>query len=494
MFAIVNELVSRAADAGLLLCHWKSNIRLPMSVTGKTDLDFFVLPEHEAEVRNLLHDINFVSFRSPIWSRYDGVTDWLGLDVETGSLLHVHLHTRLLTGTKSVKEQDLPWSGILISALVKDIATNVLIPPRGFEFHQLLARESVKFCGLRGLLLRICRGVALRSDEREELRWLEAQCLMGEIDYWGERLWGDKRWQRLQALLVRLDHDKSKFQRVAFEINKSLAPWRKGTFVVNGLRFIAMRLLLFVSVRLRGVVPQKRLNMTRAPIIAFIGSDGSGKSTIVADTQNWLGWKAEAVSVYLGSKKGWYQSLRRSVAVALRQRKLEVVVNVRSGNESELPPFLKALQGVLFAFVRLQQQRRAWSAACRGTIVLADRWPQAEHPGLCDGPSTYPSFSPSWLSRILQKYESKLIKKQSIIKPDLIIKLKVPLAVALARKPDHPAGVISQKINIIQSLKFDGVEVIEVDSAQPLDDVRRIVRQQLWTKLHEFTKKTNAIY
>jgi hypothetical protein len=128
--------------------------------------------------------------------------------------------------------------------------------------------------------------------------------------------------------------------------------------------------------------------------------------------------------------------------------------------------------------------------AQRGTIVLADRWPQAEIQGLCDGPSASPVHNFGWLSNILRRYELRLIKQQSSIRPDLIIKLIVPLDIALQRKSDHPAEILSRKIDAIQKLTFGGVEVVEVDSVQPLQEVVRSVRCHLWTTLRRVAEET----
>jgi thymidylate kinase len=485
---LVSRLVERASRQGLALCHWKSNIRLPLSVVGKTDLDLSIPPEQEAELCVILNVLGFVPFRSPIWSRYPGVSDWLGLDIGTGSLLHVHLHTRLLTGTSSVKEQDLPWLEMLNSELITDKATGIFIPPRGFEFHQLLARESVKSLGIRGLLMRLSRRSVPGVDEVEELRWLQAESAPEEIEYWGEKLWGTRRWQRMRFLIPEMGKEIDAFRHIAAEINRALVPWRRGSVISNGLRFVALRLAGSLvarwSLAMRGHPPRKRVIGQRAPIVAFVGCDGAGKSTVVADTQKWLSWKADAVTLYLGSKKGLCLRVYRALVQLRRGHKSG---GKHSKNEKEFiqPTFLRALRGVINARVRLKQQRHAKSMAHAGVIVLTDRWPQGEIQGMCDGPSVSSAHKSGWLFNALRRYELKLIKQQSGIRPDLIIKLIVPIDIALQRKPDHSAEMLFGKIDTIRKLSFDGVRVIEVDSTQSLQEVVRSVRGHVWTILRK---------
>ena len=46
-------------------CHWKSNIRLEQSLSGKTDLDILVHPEHIDIFQLKLKKCKFVEFKTP---------------------------------------------------------------------------------------------------------------------------------------------------------------------------------------------------------------------------------------------------------------------------------------------------------------------------------------------------------------------------------------------------------------------------------------------
>lgn len=84
MLDIISSIVEAAKKNNVFFCHWKSNQRLHKSVMGETDLDIWVTPEHELAFCEVLTKHGFVQFESRSWSRYKGVTDWMGVDKRTG--------------------------------------------------------------------------------------------------------------------------------------------------------------------------------------------------------------------------------------------------------------------------------------------------------------------------------------------------------------------------------------------------------------------------
>ena len=495
---LVSRLVERASGQGLALCHWKSNIRLPLSVIGRTDLDLSIPPAQEPLLHKILLDLGFLPFRTPAWAYYVGVSDWLGLDSDSGTLLHVHLHTRLLTGAKSVKEQDLPWLDLMNTSLRQDAQTAVPIPAAAFEYHLLYTREAIKSRSLRGFLMRLRGRPSLDVATVEELQWLWGLVEPDEIDVWGERLWGHERWLNIRssAQYPQICHDED-FCLLAKAVGTMLAPWRKGNAVSNSMRFLGMRFWQMAAERWEqtflGTRPKKRLLSQRGPIIAFVGSDGAGKSTVTSDTERWLGWKADVAVLYFGSNHGWYRHLRILRAL-FKSRSSRCPNTPPTHRRVDHPAWLLALLGVFLARKRLRQQRRAIRMAQRGTIVLADRWPQFEVCGLCDGPALPVGKPGGWLVGMLQRYERRLFQRMAMLSPDLVIKLNVPLEVAMQRKLDHSPEMLARKIEIVRELSFAGAPMIEVDAAQPLNEVNRIVRVHLWEALRRVWKAGYAVY
>lgn len=495
---IVDRLSREVKTNGLKLCHWKSNQRLALSVEGKTDLDMSIPSDQETEFRLILSRLGFVEFLSRPWNRYVGVSDWLGMDSATGTMLHLHLHTRLLTGLKAVKEQDLPWLEMMNESIYLDPATDIYIPQRAFEAHLLLTREAIKSLNIRGRLISLHDRVPVSNETRNEMSWLLDQCSPDELNGWGERLWGAERWARMQPFFFNKNlWEERTFLQLRKEIAASLCSHRFGNFVSNSAKFILMRALSYVhSIRARliGTTPSgKHMVASRAPIIAVVGSDGAGKSTVITDLRRWLSWKADVCSIYFGTNHRWFRTLRSLLLPLTGKKKISGDAEKNRCPEpstrSTFPAWLQPFKWVIMARVRLHMLRKTQILSKQGTIVLGDRYPQSEVFGIFDGPSQPNASGLGFLGKWLQQYEHYCYKCMSKIHPDLIIKLVVPLDVALARKPDHSPELIAEKINLTRSLKFGGVTTVEVDASLPIDTVLLEVRNHVWDVVSRMAKE-----
>ena len=112
-------------------CHWKSNEHLIEGLQGTTDLDVFVLPEDRSLAEKKLKQCKYIKFTPQDSSRYPMVDEWIGFDESTGKLVHVHLHYRIITGTKFCKEYVFPMDKMMIDYRILDPETNVFIAAGG---------------------------------------------------------------------------------------------------------------------------------------------------------------------------------------------------------------------------------------------------------------------------------------------------------------------------------------------------------------------------
>jgi thymidylate kinase len=492
--------VARAAHMeGLSLCHWKSNQRLLQSVEGKSDLDFSIPPSEEAALKRLLRSFGFVEFRSRLWQRYPGVTDWLGLDQATGAMLHVHLHNRLLTGAKAVKEQDLPWLELMNAGLQQDSETGLWVPSRAFEAQLFFTREAIKSRNLRGRLLGLRRRLCVSEAARAEMTWLLSQCSQRDLDDWGRKLWGDDRWSRMSPdFRNERIWQTTTFEKLRHEVASALSEHRHGNALKHGITFLTMRLIKRIhglEARLVGTTGSgKHIVGRRAPIIALVGSDGAGKSTVASDLIKWLSWKADVAPIYFGTNHAWFRALR---SVVYRIRPSGKPPSHRRGTEPKASSFPLGLQAFKWAFMsrlRLHLLHKAQRLAKNGTIVVADRYPQTEVFGTYDGPSRLGISKLGILGRALQRYEHRNFAKMEHIRPDLVIKLVAPLDMALARKPDHDPTSIARKIDLTRQITFEGASVVEVDASLPLAAVVMEVRRHVWTAMRSAAEVGDAIH
>ena len=152
------------------------------------------------------------------------------------------------------------------------------------------------------------------------------------------------------------------------------------------------------------------------------------------------------------------------------------------GKISDRPPgrlytTLLSIWATVAAIEKRIKLSSAHRGARRGLIVVTDRYPQNEIAGFNEGP-LMPRLTgvPRWL----QRFESRAYSLAQRLPPDLVIKLIVPPEVCARREPDMDQAVIMQRIAAIPRLTFSGARVVSIDAQQPLAEVIRAVRKEVW--------------
>ena len=97
------ELFDEFNKNNIKYCHWKSNEHLVEGLLGDTDLDVLISKNNKQIAEEILKKCLYMKCKSQYGSRYPGVDDWIGEDIETGKLIHVHLHYHIITGHKGMK-------------------------------------------------------------------------------------------------------------------------------------------------------------------------------------------------------------------------------------------------------------------------------------------------------------------------------------------------------------------------------------------------------
>ncbi len=212
-----------------------------------------------------------------------------------------------------------------------------------------------------------------------------------------------------------------------------------------------------------------------APLVAVVGCDGSGKSTLVADLLATLASERRVASAYLGLGSGAMgERIRRwpLIGPALERRLASKGRQTRDPGE-RIPGLGTALVVYALSLGRRRRFDRMMALRRRGVTVLTDRYPQVEVPGFYDGPglSAASAGSPA-VARIAAR-ERRLYEDMARHRPDLVIRLDVDAATASARKPDHDLALIERKVAVTPLLAFGGAPIVDLDAGQPYAAVRR---------------------
>lgn len=127
---------------------------------------------------------------------------------------------------------------------------------------------------------------------------------------------------------------------------------------------------------------------SRGKLIAIVGADGSGKSSLTTDITRQLSKDYPVQRIYLGLGSGDLGRRIGNLPVIgpWLETRLTRKAKTTHAKGEKVPGFLTALVAYLFSVKRFVAFSRMIRTLRTGTSVITDRFPQVEIPGSCDGP------------------------------------------------------------------------------------------------------------
>ncbi|AUW40081.1 hypothetical protein AL485_21255 [Serratia liquefaciens] len=209
-------------------------------------------------------------------------------------------------------------------------------------------------------------------------------------------------------------------------------------------------------------------------LIAVVGSDGTGKSTLTADLVKNLQKYRATERRYLGLISGEDgDKIKRLPVIGVWLERRLAAKSDKTQRMSNKPPALwAALIMYGFSVWRAANLRKVQRLAESGVLVISDRFPQAEISGFYyDGPGIGVERAKGWLMTRLAAREKRLYQSMALCRPELIIRLDIDVDTAFSRKPDHSYEELKDKISAMVRLQYNGSRIIELDAKAPYDEV-----------------------
>lgn len=472
---ICEEFFDRLNRDGIRYCHWKSNIRLRKSLSGKTDLDILVHREDQNRFEKALESFQFKLILSPPEKQYPGLEDYLGFDNDTGRLVHLHVHYNLILGQRYIKNHHLPIEEMVLENLIS--RDNVRIPCPELELILLIIRAHMKL-DVVSLLKQAVKDLIgtpytpfpahieeelddlIRASDGERLKVLLRQSGLPLPEDLFTRFIARYAARKLHVLAIIGD---------SCRIFSALKGFRRRTAVARYLAY-AYRALWDLPGMSRFRPVSKKTLPGKGKVFALVGADGSGKSTLIEDLDRWLSWKLTVRRYYYGIPKHKAIEIVSRLAHGFRKLKLERPAAV--------------LETGLWLFIARQRymlSRRARRDAAHGEIVISDRFPLKSFHHMAepmDGPRLKQQDgrrgSP-WSDREGRYYDR-------ILSPDRIFVLKVALEEVRRRKRDLDIETHRTKVEAVNAIGEDTL-IRTIDANRPYYDVQLQVKRLIWEDL-----------
>ncbi|WP_222262163.1 hypothetical protein [Modestobacter marinus] len=481
---LVVDLCSRLRAAGVSYCHWKSNDVLHLSASGVNDLDLLVDRRDLQTFLGVLVGAGFKQAQPKPRRRVPGVLHYYGFDAASGKLVHVDAQAHLVLGDDTTKNVRVPMERAYLASCTEGPLFPVPAPE--FELAVLVLRLALK----HGTWDAAAFGLAsLAPGERRELHHLQAavdedrlrEVVEIHLPQIGWRDWsahhrallGDASLARRLRTGRRVVAGVTGLMRRPAAADTALRCWRR---VEWGTRHYVL-----------GQRNTKRLT-AGGSLIAVVGGDGAGKSTMVTGLSGWLNGPLDTRVVHLGKPpRGPANLVVKGSIVAARRAGLirDWLPNYPASEalSEHVPGRTWLLWQLVTAADRRRQHRRARAAAARGDLVVCDRFPLPQVT-LMDGSRTrwVPLERLSPLDRWLVAAEQRCYA--AMADPDLLVVLRVDPDTAVARKQGvDPAEFVRPRSAEVFAADWSGTRAAVLDASRPAEVVLAEARALVWANL-----------
>lgn len=476
MLEISKILFSQWNDSKICYCHWKSNEHLESGLNGATDLDVLLSIGNKDMGEEILRQLDFLKCKSQYGSRYPDVDDWIGFDQETGNLIHVHLHYKLVTGHKGMKEYTLPWNDLALKTRMLNKEYGVYTMDSSLEIVTLYTRIALKV-SIRNIVKKFLGSYKLDENSKREIGWLKHRCDWDKVEKYVEAYYGNYA-QQVIGIMKSDEFDTPsifKLRKIAEKnfrhVNRVGDMYRIYEFYYDIYPFVK-----FLKNKTNGYVISRKTPLKgKGLTVAFLGQDGAGKTTVTNDLLKWWRWKLDVRYTYLGSGDNYF-SWRKKLLRILPNNILFKIPRAWLG----FTKYTKLANDVL-KYIKIGEEY-----ASKGGLQIFDRYPQVEYEGLNDGPKLsklYMNKLPGFLRPLLSHYikkEEKTLAEAAAHHPNVVFKLILAPEESIRRKPQENLEAVTKKHEIIKSLKFDGSDVYTIDATMPYDEEIVMIKNIIW--------------
>lgn len=472
------ELFESWNDNGVIYCHWKSNEHLLEGLAGETDLDILCDIQQKRLCREILINKNYIRLKPQFGSRYPDVEDWVSCDEDTGKMIHIHLHFQMITGHQGLKEYLLPWTELALNTRILNPYYHVYTIEPALELMILFSRIGLKATNSK-IYMAKKKCFKLPYEDYKEIRYLLEKADFAELKQLVERYFPKSSADMCQVLESD-EYDGNWYVKLYNCCIRDLEKYSRLSVLPKQIcrlfYYLLIRMRFYINRHIKEIfILKKSLGHKRGVVIAFIGQDGAGKSTISEEVKAWLEWKLDVRKYYLGSGDHYY-SLQKSLSYLFKCGKFDLL-------------------GKAFSILDLKNLSRhvrkstikAFAYSEKGGIAVFDRYPQLMVYGINDGPKIRKALANKkmscLLSEILYHYaitEEANYKKAIEIEPDLVIKLILPPEVSVQRKPEESLESVTIKNNIIKRMRFKNSKVITIDATMDYSEELRIIHNEIW--------------
>lgn len=484
----IRRLIEELKTNGVRYSHWKSNSSLSQVLLGQTDADLLIHRKDADSFRVIMSRLGFRPAVLPSGESFPSLEHYFALDEEAGILVHVHAYYRVITGESLAKNFHFPVEEMLLQNVREE--SSIRLPIKSVDLIVFTLRMMMKHTSLVELIM-LARDW---THVKREIKWLlEAASVQEAVELAGRWLpaLNTKLFSECVAALT-LPEPLPRRIVLGIRLRSALGGYsrhsRLQAWWIGMRKFASMAFRRLVRSRM-GMMPQ-----SGGTVIAFVGPEATGKSTLLAEVSRWLGEHFTVDHIHAGKPRSTLLTVLPNLLIptlrymlpTYRSSRIETK-DVAGDQPREVYPLIFALRSVFLAFDRRALLCRAFARAANGSIILCDRYPS-----LSTGAPDSPQLDQASIPRnrypvryLLAKIEKRLYEE--IPPPDLVVSLHVPVQIALMRNKtrgkEEPEEYVRLRHLQSSGLDFGATPVCRINTDQPLERTVLEVKKAIWDAL-----------
>ncbi len=487
MLKTIREMLNAFDENNIVYCHWKSNEHLVEALSGDTDLDVLFLPEQRSLLEHVLSGLGLKRFRDVPLMQYNAIEDYIGFDVETAKIWHLHTHYRMTFGEKHLKGYTTNWQKEILDRRRYD-ESGIYCSSIEDEYYLLLVRIAMK-------LRKRDFGKKLGTDDCIELSWLKERADCARVVDIANDFLGKACASEIENLLGRNLKTKKQFRKLHKLSSKAMKSFTGYSLLGSTIMRTKRELFWLIGGLKRRLgwsinQPFRRISPSGGSVIAFLGCDGAGKSTTLAYVKKEFKKKLDVKAEYFGSGDGSSSLLRIPMKLVAKKiggkgighsvdKELDLNQMQKISIKSQIYSLAKVVWALTLAREKEHKLKKITKARNEGILVLLDRYPQVEVVGYGDGPLLNRYINDKSIYGMIARYERKVYEHAYTNVPDLFIKLMVPTDVAIRRKPEMTVEEIENKKAAVKAIYSD-YRCVEIDTSRAMEVSFGEVMNEIW--------------
>ncbi|MEE9409161.1 MAG: hypothetical protein V3V28_13925 [Polaribacter sp.] len=479
---MISTFLKTLESSNIKYVHWKSNTNIEQALGGVDDLDILVDPADQNKLEIVFNDLMFLRAFSTKDKWQDGITHYIGLDIPSKKLVHVHLHYKLSLGYDYDKCFKLP----IVEKYIKNSVNyknNVFLPSYENEYCILIIRLVLKNALTPFLLMLPHRQINLfkyakslgviQGGGYREFIDLRSKIDSGKIVNCLENNFSFLSKETFNYLELILNDNSSVFAffKAGRKLKKELKEYRDyNEFTSIRKAFVRLYSIRFFSLLRRFSIYNKiegKKAENGGRIIAFVGGDGAGKTTTISNLRKTIKSQFSLKSIHVGKPNMTLKGLVFRVI-----SKMFSIIRLKN--------LSKALFYVSIAINRKNEFKKACKLRDKGVIVLQDRIP-LEGITAMDCPRVHTLLNGKY--KKLSKFEKK--QYQSIKGVDMLFVMKLDPEIALQRRPEDDPDELRIRSGQIWNNNWVAPFAYEINTGENnQEQVQNILLKKVWKNLN----------